>query len=57
MGRGHETVIFAPLLRGLCPCASCQDEMTGQRVILPIHIPDSLDVSKDRTRRQYAPSF
>ena len=48
---GHETRHLAPLLRGLCPCASCQDEMTGKRVILPIHIPDSLEFQKDRTGR------
>jgi DUF971 family protein len=43
---GHETRHLAPLLRGLCPCASCQDEMTGQRVVLPIHIPDTLEFRK-----------
>ena len=51
---GHETRHLAPLLRGLCPCASCQDEMTGKRMILPMHIPDSLEFKKIELVGQYA---
>ena len=54
---GHETRHLAPLLRGLCPCASCQDEMTGKRVVLPIHIPDSLEFRKIELVGQYAVHF
>ena len=54
---GHETRHLAPVLRGMCPCASCQDEMTGMRMILPIHIPDELEFRKIELVGQYALQF
>jgi len=54
---GHETRHLAPVLRGLCPCASCQDEMTGKRIILPMHIPDNLEFKKIELVGQYAVHF
>ena len=54
---GHETRHIAQVLRGLCPCAACQDEMTGKRVILPIHIPPTLEFSKIALVGQYAVHF
>ena len=54
---GHETRHIAQILRGLCPCASCRDEMTGVRVILPIHIPDTLEFRKISLVGQYAVNF
>ena len=54
---GQETRYLAPVLRGLCPCASCKDEMTGIRIILPVHIPDDLQFRKIELVGQYALQF
>ena len=54
---GHETRIPAPALRRECPCASCKDEITGVRLILPIHIPDSLEFRRIEIVGQYALQF
>jgi ATP-binding protein involved in chromosome partitioning len=54
---GHETHYIAARLRGMCPCASCKDEMTGMRIILPIHIPDDLEFRKIELVGQYALQF
>ena len=54
---GHETHHLAPPLRGMCPCATCKDEMTGMRIILPIHIPDNLEFRKIELVGQYALQF
>ena|SRR5688572_14251537 len=54
---GHETRHIAAALRGMCPCASCRNEITGERMILPIHIPDTLEFRKIELVGQYAVSF
>ena len=54
---GHESHYVGPVLRGLCPCATCQDEDTGQRLILPIHVPDSLEFRQIELVGQYALQF
>lgn len=54
---GKESRYFAPRLRGMCPCASCKDEMTGIRIVLPIHIPDALEFRKIEIVGQYALQF
>jgi DUF971 family protein len=54
---GHESRYVGPVLRGLCPCASCQDEDTGQRLILPIHIPDTLEFKTVELVGLYALQF
>ena len=54
---GHESHYVAPQLRGMCPCASCKDEMTGIRIILPIHIPDTLEFRRIELVGQYALQF
>ena len=53
----HESRYVGPVLRGMCPCASCQDEDTGQRLILPIHIPDTLEYLNVELVGQYALQF
>ena len=54
---GHETRHVAPRLRGMCPCAACRDELTGVRLVLPIHIPDTLEFGKIELVGQYALHF
>jgi len=54
---GHETRHVAQILRGLCPCASCQDEMTGARITFPMHIPETLEFRKIGLVGQYAVHF
>ena len=54
---GHETRHTAQILRGLCPCASCRDEMTGVRMVLPIHIPETLEFRKIELVGRYAVHF
>jgi DUF971 family protein len=54
---GHESNYIGPILRGLCPCASCQDETTGQRLILPMHISDELEFRKVELVGHYALQF
>ncbi len=56
-GDGHESRFAAPMLRGMCPCASCKDEMTGMRIVLPIHIPDDLEFRKIELVGHYALNF
>ena len=54
---GHESHYHGPVLRGLCPCAGCQDEDTGQRLILPMHIPDTIEFNTVELVGQYALQF
>ncbi len=54
---GHESHYVGAVLRGLCPCASCQDEDTGQRLILPMHISDDLEFHGIEMVGRYALQF
>ena len=54
---GHESHYASPALRRECPCAQCRDEMTGARILLPIHVPDSLELRKVELVGQYALQF
>ena len=54
---GHETRHVAAVLRRMCPCATCRDEMTGERLVLPMHIPDNLEFAKIELVGQYALQF
>lgn len=51
---GHETVYPAAVLRRLCPCAHCVNEVTGQRMLDPQSIPDDLQQSDVRLVGNYA---
>ncbi len=53
----HESHYVGAILRGLCPCASCQDEDTGERLILPMHISDELEFSNIELVGHYALQF
>ena len=56
-GDGHESHFPSPVLRRECPCASCRDEMTGARILLPMHVPDNLELRKIQLVGQYALQF
>jgi len=54
---GHESHIASAVLRRECPCASCRDEMTGARILLPMHVADDLELRKIQLVGQYALQF
>ena len=54
---GNESHFPAPVLRRECPCASCRDEITGARILLPIHVPDELQFRRVDLVGQYALQF
>ncbi len=54
---GHESHYPSPVLRRECPCASCRDEMTGARILLPMHVPDNLEMRGVHIVGQYALQF
>ena len=54
---GHETHFPSAVLRRECPCASCRDEITGTRILLPMHVPDDLELRRVELVGQYALQF
>jgi ATP-binding protein involved in chromosome partitioning len=54
---GHESHFPSPVLRRECPCAQCRDEITGARILLPIHVPDDLELRRVELVGQYALQF
>lgn len=51
---GRHTVLTAVELRGLCPCASCVDELSGVRRHDPASVPATLEHSNVRLVGNYA---
>lgn len=51
---GHKTSFSAAELRGLCPCAACVNEVTGQRMHDPASVPAGLTQSDLRFVGNYA---
>ena len=47
----------AAYLRRNCRCAACQHELTGERLVDPRSIPDSLTIEKAEIMGRYALSF
>lgn len=54
---GHESHYASAFLRRECPCAACRDEMTGARILLPMHVPDNIEIRKVNIVGQYALQF
>lgn len=54
---GVESHFPSAVLRRECPCASCRDEITGARILLPMHVPDNLELRKVELVGQYALQF
>ncbi len=53
----HESHYPSAFLRRECPCASCRDEMTGARILLPRDVSDNLEIRKIQIVGQYALQF
>jgi len=54
---GHESALGARYLRGLCPCAQCVSEVTGQRMVSEEHIAPEVSIEAARTVGNYALHF
>jgi DUF971 family protein len=54
---GHHTVYSATELRGICPCAECVSETTGQRIHDPASVPEALEQSGMELVGNYAVSL
>ncbi len=52
-----ETVYFAPQLRRACPCASCVNEWTGEKILIDDKIADDLTFSNMNAVGRYALNF
>ena len=53
----HETVLDFPTLRRSCPCAMCKDEWTGEPLIDPATVPDTMAATRADIVGNYALSF
>jgi DUF971 family protein len=54
---GHTSAFQARYLRGLCPCAQCVSENTGQRLVSEEHVPPDVSIEAARTVGNYALHF
>lgn len=54
---GAETLYNAPQLRRACPCASCVNEWTGERIIRDEMISDDLTFTRFTVVGRYALNF
>jgi DUF971 family protein len=54
---GRECHFAAPELRRSCPCAQCVNEWTGQRVLQPEAISDTLSINDIAIVGRYALNF
>lgn len=54
---GHETALDFALLRRQCPCAACKDEWTGEALLDPASVPETVAAIRADTVGNYALSF
>lgn len=52
-----ETRYFAPELRRACPCASCVNEWTGEKILRDESVPEDLNFSSIAVVGRYALNF
>ena len=52
-----ETRYFAPELRRACPCASCVNEWTGEKILRDESVPEDLNFSSIAIVGRYALNF
>ena len=53
----HASTLSARYLRGLCPCAQCVSEVSGQRLVSDEHIAPDVSIEAARTVGNYALHF
>lgn len=56
-GDGRVCVYEAPSLRRVCPCAQCVNEFTGERVLKPESVSDTLTIEDVSIVGRYALNF
>ena len=54
---GHLSEYDAAHLRRWCRCATCQHELTGERLLDPASVPDNLTITKAELVGNYAVGF
>jgi len=54
---GHQSTFTARGLRLECPCAGCQQEWTGERLVDPASVPQDLKLANARLVGNYAVQF
>ena len=54
---GHQTELPFHLLRRHCPCAMCKDEWTGESLLDPPTVPETLGAPRAAVVGTYALSF
>ncbi len=54
---GVVTRHFAPALRRACPCASCVNEWTGEKMLKDSSVPDTLTITSTSIVGRYALNF
>ncbi len=56
-GDGRACRYVAAALRRVCPCAQCVNEMTGERMLRPETVPDTLTIEEVDLVGRYALHF
>jgi DUF971 family protein len=54
---GHQTELPFTVLRRQCPCAMCKDEWTGESLLDPETVPETLGATRADVVGNYALSF
>jgi DUF971 family protein len=54
---GAETKYTAPMLRKKCPCASCVNEWTGEKILNEASVSDDLVINSTSVVGRYALNF
>ncbi len=54
---GHQTELPFTMLRRHCPCAMCKDEWTGETLLDPAAVPETLGATRADIVGNYALSF
>ncbi|MDE2491290.1 MAG: DUF971 domain-containing protein, partial [Elusimicrobia bacterium] len=54
---GHETKLPFSELRRACPCANCRDEWTGEALLDPAAVPETLAATRADVVGNYALTF